>query len=120
MLNFCNIIGILDPPSLTEVKFINDDLSLQWSQPYSLDNVPINDYHIIIMSNNSIITNAIHTNDTNSIIIENITSRECSDYDIRISASNNAGESENSFHAVFYSGGMHRSDQYHCITRLHY
>ena len=72
------------------------------------------------MSNNSIITNAIHTNDTNSIIIENITSRECSDYDIRISASNNAGESENSIHTVFYSGGMHRSDQYHCITRLHY
>ncbi len=55
--------------------------------------------------NNTVNEDIIINNDTNSIVIANISNQDCYDYNIHISTTNDAGESESNVYTLFHPGG---------------
>ena len=103
-----HIKGHLDPPSWQSVQFFDEILELHWNKPYTLANVAIDQYHISINQNFSLIVKEFTISGSNntSVDVDDVLT-ECSNYTVYISASNSVGMSKRNNYSLHYPGGIY-------------
>ncbi len=104
VFDYC-LLGVLDPPTWEVVEIINGNLTLQWSQPYSIDNVDIDNYHVVVSVNNITVNDTIVSNDTRSLALNDIAMEQCISVVVSVSANNEVGGSETNTEEIYYLGG---------------
>ena len=65
----------------------------------------IDNYHVVVSVNNSIVNDTIVSNDTRSLALNDIAMDQCTSVVVSVSASNEVGESETNTEEIYYLGG---------------